>query len=641
MPSATAPPPMSTPLTPSPPPSAHAPAKSQPAQGKPKAHPQEPEHPRDRWETAYVWAFLSRFCTAVIQKTQGLESVMDLEDAILMPEHTPLLETVFISLIRMCKPNTHTRLDAQTIPKTLLALMTERKMECMWYDIRNKVLRNPLDGVEDVFKAPWGLKLDILRQLVDWALVTDSGVRERIRAVRDATKYQSKPKEPTQEGEPGESIVLDPIGLDLERRRYWVLDHSGRMYRSLNPWKNVCPFTALTSSSTELRAEIGRLENELEEVEAARQLEASREQGRSRSEKPRHPVTKWENSMRTMVTRLKDEILPKVEQEEIRQTKKRKQLEVRQNYIALHELRESRTRRQRNKPRYVYDGVSEEEDNGDDFVEEDEGDNYENDTDEEPLPKRLRTSVRAPPVPTRSSGRLSAAQAAREAEGRKEWRGERRSSRLGGPSFDDAASVVEPSSPGNASEHTTATEQGTVNGTENGNTNDNDNGDGNGMSSSEKHPSDEPITPALLDADEVGAQQLFESVRLAKERKQDALRHIGGVSRVKDTEIIVEAPKGKKSGKFWFYAVEPVNHLGSLEIPDPPDIRRRPRKNSKRASSGKDNTAQREGSEEQPIMKDEDVDMDGGEEGSRTMTNGSGSRHDASEITTSPLPMEF
>ncbi|KZO95983.1 hypothetical protein CALVIDRAFT_537569 [Calocera viscosa TUFC12733] len=183
--------------------------------------------------------------------------------------------------------------------------MNERKMECLWYDMRSKVLRNPLEEAgDDVFAAPWALKLDILRQLVDWALATDAVVRERIRAARDATKW-SKPKE-GEVVDVGDTIVIEPIGLDLDRRRYWVLDYSGRLYRSGNPWKNVCPFITITSSNTELNAEVERMEGELAKLD------------KERAAKPRsHPVTKWENSMRAMVKRLREEVLPRVEQEEI------------------------------------------------------------------------------------------------------------------------------------------------------------------------------------------------------------------------------------------------------------------------------------------------------------------------------------
>jgi hypothetical protein len=37
----------------------------------------DPEHPRDRWEMAYVWAFLNKFAPQIIQKTQGLETAME------------------------------------------------------------------------------------------------------------------------------------------------------------------------------------------------------------------------------------------------------------------------------------------------------------------------------------------------------------------------------------------------------------------------------------------------------------------------------------------------------------------------------------------------------------------------------------
>ncbi|KZT52519.1 hypothetical protein CALCODRAFT_88248 [Calocera cornea HHB12733] len=552
---------------------------------KAPAVPAEPEHPRDRWEMAYVWAFLNKFCGAIVAKTTGLESVMDLEDALLLPEHTPVLEAVLLALMRMCRPNTHSRIDAGSIMRTLQLLVNERKMECLWYDIRSKILKSPLDGVEDVFSAPWGLKLDVLRQLVDWALVTDGGVREKIRAVRDATKYQSKPKE----GEPvdmGETIVIEPIGLDLERRRYWVLDYSGRLYRSGNPWKNVCPFVTVTSSHVELSAEVERMEGVLTQLD------------KDRAAKPRaHPVTKWENSMRSMVKRLREEVVPKVEQEEIRQTKKRKALEVRQNYIALHELRETRTRRQKQKPRYVYDPMSEDEDVGDDFVVEDDVD-FDSD---EPDAKRPRASR---VLPTRSSGRISAANAAKDQAERevrtREWRGERRSSRFGGPSLDDApASVAGPSSPG-------------TNGT-----------------GSEIRRSTEPITPAL-DDDELGAQAIFDSVREDKKRKEENLRNVGGLARPRENEVVVEAPKGRKPGRYWFYAVEPVTQQGTLEIPDPPDIRRRPRKSRQSLLRVESNEPSREGSKEPSEattgVKEEDIEMDAGE--SHTLTNGSGSRHD-------------
>jgi len=378
------------------------------------------------------------------------------------------------------------------------------------------------------------------------------------------------------------------------------------MYRSGNPWKNVCPFTTITSSSKELGQEVERMEGVLSQLD------------KDREAKPRaHPVTKWENSMRAMVKRLREEILPKVEQEEIRQTKKRKQIEVRQNYIALHELRETRTRRQTQRPRYVYEGLSEDEDNnGDDFVVQDDED-YDS---EEPDRKRPRGSRTV--LPTRSSGRLSAANAVKEHSERetrsREWRGERRSSRFGGPSLDDPESVAGPSSP-------------ITNGT-----------------TSEKQRSTEPPLSAL-DDDELGAQAIFDAVNSKnKKRKEDQLRDVGGASKPRENEVVVEAPKGKRSGKFWFYAVEPVNQAGTLEIPDPPDIRRRPRKSRPSLLRVESDEQSREASKEPSeattsALKEEEVDMDPTE--SRTLTNGSGSRHDAYEgpaksEAASPQPMD-
>ncbi|KZO95982.1 hypothetical protein CALVIDRAFT_144765 [Calocera viscosa TUFC12733] len=297
-----------------------------------------------------------------------------------------------------------------------------------------------------------------------------------------------------------------------------------------------------------------------------------------------------------------------------RQTKKRKALEVRQNYIALHELRETRTRRQTHKPRYVYDALSEDEDNnGDDFVVEDDVD-FDSD---EPEHKRARSSR---VLPTRSSGRLSAANAAKEQAEKevrtREWRGERRSSRFGGPSLDDApASVAGPSSPG---------------------TND---------TRSEVRRSTEPITPAL-DDDELAAQAIFDSVREGKKRKEEQLRNVGGMSKPREDEVIVEAPKGKKQGKYWFYVAQPVNQPGTLEIPDPPDIRRRPRKSRQSLLRVESNEPSREGSKEPSEAttgaKEEDMEIDPGD--SRTLTNGSGSRHDTDATAKgepgSPPPME-
>jgi hypothetical protein len=40
-----------------------------------------------------------------------LTELSSLEDAIMLNEHTPVLEAVTLGLMKMCKPNTHSRIE--------------------------------------------------------------------------------------------------------------------------------------------------------------------------------------------------------------------------------------------------------------------------------------------------------------------------------------------------------------------------------------------------------------------------------------------------------------------------------------------------------------------------------------------------
>ena len=216
-----------------------------------------------------------------------------------------------------------------------------------------------------------------------------------------------------------------------------------------------------------------------------------------------------------------------------RVTRAKKRLQQRLMLFAQAELRETRTRRSTRKPDYVYDGYNSNEvcsqsrthvvtisqpllqDEGDDYK-------YEDDMDEDDFGNSRKRKQPAAPAPTRRSGRSAVVnkQSTREsspADSWKNWRGERRSARLGAP--------PEAQLDGQPEFKRARTEDSVASGTS-------------------------------MEASSSGQNQASNSLRL-KDSSAAAL---------KPTEVALEQIAGKKKSRFWVYAVDPGAELMDVDI---------------------------------------------------------------------------
>ncbi|KAG9074870.1 hypothetical protein FS749_013517, partial [Ceratobasidium sp. UAMH 11750] len=221
------------------------------------AEPRE-DHPSSRWETAYVYAFIVKFTN--IRGKDGLDSPVDLEEALLFPGPTPVLEQVLSRFVLNLRPgsrNTGPNLIARTTQTIMEEFLRTNERSCWWDDALNRNL-DPFayyDG--DLFTLPWGTKLLILRQLVDYQLQHSALIRDIIDTVwgaRPAKHRKGAKKEapsPAAEGYTKKQLVIEPLGQDRARRRFWTLDDSTRVYVSGNPWKSHCMFYSTSSTRDE------------------------------------------------------------------------------------------------------------------------------------------------------------------------------------------------------------------------------------------------------------------------------------------------------------------------------------------------------------------------------------------------------
>ncbi|CAE6463851.1 unnamed protein product [Rhizoctonia solani] len=271
------------------------------------------DHPSSRWETAYVYAFIVKFTN--LRGKDGLESPVDLEEALLFPGPTPVLEQVLARFVLNLRPgsrNTGPNLIARTTQSLLDEFLRTNERSCWWDDVLRRNTDPFLGHDGDVFTLPWETKLQILRQLVDYQLQHSAFIRDIIDTVwgarpakhRKGAKKEAPP--PAAAGFSKKQLLIEPIGQDRTRRRFWTLD------------------------------------------------------GKS-TKRPR-----FEQSHADLVEKLEGTHLEAVDNELARLERVRKRTEKRNMMIAQAELRTTRTRRQTKRPDYVYDA----DDFEDDYAEE-------------------------------------------------------------------------------------------------------------------------------------------------------------------------------------------------------------------------------------------------------------------------------
>ncbi|EUC63947.1 hypothetical protein RSOL_432940 [Rhizoctonia solani AG-3 Rhs1AP] len=315
------------------------------------------DHPSSRWETAYVYAFIVKFTT--LRGKDGLESPVDLEEALLFPGPTPVLEQVLARFVLNLRPgsrNTGPNLIARTTQSLLDEFLRTSERSCWWDDVLHRNTDPFLGHEGDVFTLPWETKLQILRQLVDYQLQHSAFIRDIIDTVwgarpakhRKGAKKEAPP--PAAAGFSKKQLLIEPIGQDRTRRRFWTLDDSTRVYVSGNPWKSHCVFYSTSSTREEYMNTVEYLKTTLPKASTGKSTKRSR----------------FEQSHADLVEKLEGTHLEAVDNELTRLERMRKRAEKRNMMIAQAELRTTRTRRQTKRPDYVYDA----DDFEDDYAEE-------------------------------------------------------------------------------------------------------------------------------------------------------------------------------------------------------------------------------------------------------------------------------
>ncbi|KAI6047940.1 hypothetical protein EDC04DRAFT_2555996 [Pisolithus marmoratus] len=452
--------------------------------------PSNAKHPSDRWESLFVYSFICRF-TNLRGKVEGLETPMDFENALLSREPDPVLSRILQQFILNLRPQTRLApfFSADQISSTVSNVLSEAfksSERTVFWDDQLGVNVDPFAKLEGgIFTADWDLKLKILRQLVELQLQHSHEIKGIIDRAWGVTQNKYKKKDVTNappdpaDAKSRENLQLVPIGQDCARKRYWVVDDSPRICVSTNPWKVTATFQSVSSTREEYLAVIDS-------------LKASAPRGTKKN--------KIEQAHVALIQALESRV-GIVEAELARVQRVRRKIEQRQVLMAQAEIRETRTRRQTRRPDY---------DDADEYtLEEEEDDDDEFERTDGSHSREKRTTRHAMGLQTqRRSTRVTRGKRPSPEFQAYEWRGERRSSRLG--ASEDvhidrppkrARTEESRSSPGSAA--------------------------GNILAPSTTNGSSKPKT--------------------------------NGAAAVKPTEVAVEEVGGKKKSKFWFYAVEPVH----------------------------------------------------------------------------------
>ncbi|OJA19543.1 hypothetical protein AZE42_01461 [Rhizopogon vesiculosus] len=466
-------------------------------QAEKKGHicpPSNAKHPRDRWESLFVYSFICKF-TNLRSKVEGLETPMDFESALLTHGPDPILQKILQQFILHLRPQTR-NLSLDQISATLHVVLADAfkaSERTVFWDEELGVNVNPFADLEGgFFAADWDLKLKVLRQLVELQLTHSTDIKNTIDRAWGVMQNKHKKKDPetappdANDARSQQNLQLNPIGQDAQRKRYWVVDDSPRIYVSTNPWKITATFQTVSSTREEYLTVIEKL----------------------KSSSPQGGKGKLEQVHTALVKALENRI-EMVDAELARVQRIRKKIEQRQILMAQAEIRQTRTRRQTRRPDY---------DDADEYQFEED-----NDYDDEPFNEDNISS-------SRSFGRQQSRMAAqrrstRATKGKRaspdlsafEWRGERRSARLG---------------------------------------------------ASEETPTDRPLKRARTEESTTSSTTAGWPPALQADSSDGVSKaKANGAAAVKPTEIAVEQLGGKKKSKFWFYAVEPIPTPSSVLSP--------------------------------------------------------------------------
>ncbi|KAJ8597625.1 hypothetical protein M405DRAFT_803668 [Rhizopogon salebrosus TDB-379] len=466
-------------------------------QAEKKGHicpPSNAKHPRDRWESLFVYSFICKF-TNLRSKVEGLETPMDFESALLTHGPDPILQNILQQFILNLRPQTR-NLSLDQISATLNAVLADAfkaSERTVFWDDELWVNVNPFADLEGgFFAADWDLKLKVLRQLVELQLTHSIDIKNTVDRAWGVMQNKHKKKDPetappdANDAKSQQNLQLNPIGQDAQRKRYWVVDDSPRIYVSTNPWKITATFQTVSSTREEYLGVVEKL----------------------KSSSPGDRKGKLEQVHTALVKALESRI-EIVDAELARVQRIRKKIEQRQILIAQAEIRQTRTRRQTRRPDYVYHDAESGEDDADEYRFEED-----NDYDDEPFDEDNFGS-------SRSNGRrqlraTAQRRSTRTTRGKRgspdlsafEWKGERRSARLG---------------------------------------------------ASEETPTERPLKRARTE-ESTGSSTTAGLPPVLPAETSDAVSKTkaNGAAAVKPTEIAVEQLGGKKKSKFWFYAVEPI-----------------------------------------------------------------------------------
>ncbi|KAH0591018.1 hypothetical protein H2248_001129 [Termitomyces sp. 'cryptogamus'] len=500
------------------------------ASAVPRSHicpPSDATHPSGRWETLFVYSFICRF-TNLHDKLDGLESPMDLEDAILSQEPNEILSQVLQHFILNLKPQTR-NLSTDQIATTVASVLAEyfktSERTVFWNDdIQRNV--DPFESLEGgFFTASWDFKLKILRQLVELQLCHNAdikatidrawGVSQSKHKKKDATTAPPDPSDPKSQAK----LQLLPIGQDSKRTRYWVGDDSPRVFISTNPWKVTSTFNAVSTTRDEYLALI-------ENLKTSKPPDIKKGEKRSRFDAAHIKL------IATLEGRIDaiDEELARVAKVR-RRIEQREQREHRKLLLAqAAEVRETRTRRQTQRPDYVYANTYDSEEDADEYTYQEEDVQDEEFDEDDFLNFRdvpngshrrrnaafsgeRRRSTRTAAAKLNSNGKRESS-----AESWSHWRGERRSSRL----------APEANLEGDRT----------------------------------KRARTEDSTLSTNSAEAA-------SVSTANTTQNGIKLKNSGAAALKPNEIALEQIAGKKKSKFWVYAVEPIPN-SSRPVEDEP-----------------------------------------------------------------------
>ncbi|OSD03250.1 hypothetical protein PYCCODRAFT_1434665 [Trametes coccinea BRFM310] len=460
--------------------------------------PSNAKHPSDRWESLFVYGFICRF-TQLRGKVEGFNTPMDFEEALLSPEPNPIMTQILSRFVLNLRPGTR-NLSSDVISSTVAGVLQEYfktpERTVFW----DETLQKNVDPFQNMpggfFAADWDLKLKILRQLVELQLCYSQEIKAIIDRAWGVIHNKHKKIEasalPPPPGDPQsqERLQLVPLGQDKDRKRYWVVDDSPRVYLSTNPWKITATFQTISSTRDEYIAVV-------EKVKESAPSEP----------KPGERRSKLETAHLALLKALQDRI-EIIDNEIARIQRVQRKIQQKNLLIASAELRETRTRRRTTRPNYAYINNPPSDDDADEYgYQEQEDDDYDEqmDVDDEEINGTRRGAARGTRRSTRTSTANGGSETANDDWG--DWRGERRSLRLGAPAD---TQLDEP-----------------------------------------------PAKRAKTDDSAVSGNSGDVSGPSGKANGNLKIK-VNGAAKIKPTEMAVEAVPGKKKSKFWYYAVEPI-----------------------------------------------------------------------------------